>query len=245
MTIESLPEIEIFHGIFTLINVLFGIIVGLRISSKYIEYKRKELLTVGLSQIFSAAAYWSSIIAFLTIIFLNYEPGLTFHLGFHLIVPLGLIFWIYSISLLLYPKSQKKIVLFFVVLCIVYDLFLGIFLITDPSSLGRRTGMTLNETYLYINSFLLFSLLVVVITVILFLRSTLRSDNPKIRWKGKFIFLGMIISIIAAVIGIIIQDTPFTIILTRSLYMIGSIAAYIGWLMPEKVAKWLIKEDKK
>jgi amino acid transporter len=115
----------------------------------------------------------------------------------------------------------------------------------DPSSLGRRTGLTLNETYLYINSFLLFSLLVVVITVILFLRSTLQSDNPKIRWKGKFIFLGMLISIIAAVIGIIIQDTPFTIILTRSLYIIGGIAAYIGWLMPERIAKWLIKEDKK
>jgi hypothetical protein len=159
----------------------------------------------------------------------------------HLLPPLGLILWIYSISLLLYPKSLKKIVSIFAVICTIYDFLILYYLLTDPFLLGRRTGMTLNETYLLINSFLLFSVLLIVITTILFTQQSLKSDDPKIRWKGKFILIGTILFLIAGTIGIIIPDSFFQIILTRTIYIISSIASYIGWLLPKRVAKWLIK----
>ncbi|MFX1339277.1 MAG: hypothetical protein ACFFDK_11765 [Promethearchaeota archaeon] len=242
MTLGDLPEIELFHGIFTLINVIISIVIGLRIASKYVEYKRKELLTVGLSLTFGGSVYWSSVIAFITIIFFNYEPGLAFHMAFHIFPPIGLLLWIYSISLLLYPKSLKKIVVIFTVICMVYEFFLLYYLLTDPSLLGRRTGIILNETYLLINSFLLFSVSVIVITTVLFTRQSLKSDDPRIRWKGKFIFIGTILFLIAGTIGIIIPDSPVQIVLTRTIYIIGSIASYIGWLLPERIAKLLIKD---
>ncbi len=130
----------------------------------------------------------------------------------------------------------------FLSICTIYDVGLGIFLVINPTILGQRSGATLNETFLYINTFLLFSLISVIITTSLFLRQFLRSKDARVRLKGKFIFLGIMIGVFSAIISIVISDTPFTIILTRSLYVVGNVFSYIGWLMPKKVAQMLIPQ---
>ncbi len=233
----TISSTEFVYTIYTIINVTISTVIGLKIASKYIAYKRKELLTVGLSMVFTAAIWWAIIIAFLTVIFLNYEPNLTFLLAFHLFTPLSMILWVYSISLLIYPKSFKKIMLIFGIICSIYVIIFLYFLLTDPGSLGRKTGTIFAEFYLYIVMFSLFSLIVYISTAILFLDTSLKSSDPRIRWKGKFIFLSATVFVFTTFVSIIIPATGITL-----LYLFANICSYIGWLMPDKIAKFLIKE---
>ncbi len=39
-------------------------------------------------------------------------------------------------------------------------------------------------------------------------------------------------------------DTEFIIMLTRTLNVMNAFTNYLGWLLPERVAKLLIKEEK-
>ncbi len=242
MTLSDLTNLDIINGIFTILANLIGIIVGIIIAWKYFTYKRKELLTVGISLIFGSVVYWSSSIAFITIVLFNYEPSLVFHLSFHLLVPLGLMFWMYSFAILVYPRSTKIIVALFSIICALYDIFLFIFLLTNPESLGRRTGKITGEAFLYINMFLLFVVVVLIITMSIFIKSCLGSEDPKIIWKGNFLLISMIIGAISGLIGMFFPDTAFIIILTRTLRVIASIFSYLGWLLPERIAKLVIKE---
>jgi hypothetical protein len=242
MALNDLTNLDILNGSLTTLANLIGILVGIIIAWKYISYKRKELLTVGISLIFGSVVYWSSSIAFFSIILFNYEPKLIFHLSFHLLVPLGLIFWIYSFAILVYPKSLKKIVSIFGIICALYNTFLLYFLFTDPESLGRRTGKITGEAFLYISSFLLFVVIALLITMSIFIYKCLQSEDPKIKWKGKFLLISMIIGSLSGLIGMFYPDTAFIIILTRTLRVISSILSYIGWLLPERIAKLVIKE---
>ncbi len=242
MVISDLTSLDIINGIFTTLATVIGIIVGIIIAWKYFSYKRKELLTVGISLIFGSVVYWSSSITFFLIILFNYEPELVFHLSFHLLVPLGLLFWIYSFAILVYPKSVKKILLIFVIICALYDSFLLYFLLTNPESLGRRTGKITGEAFLYISSFLLFVIVVLIITMSIFITRCLRSDQPVIKWKGSFLLFSMIIGTISGLIGMFFPDTALIIIITRTLRVISSIFSYMGWLFPRRIAKLVIKE---
>ncbi len=243
MGLNDLSEIDIINAVSTTFYIIFSILLGLRISYKYLEFRKKELITVGISMFFGSSVYWSSSIAFFTILLFNYEPALSFHLYFHMLVPIGFIFWFYSFSVLVYPKLLKKIVLIFSTISILYVIFLYIFIVNDPDSLGRRTGKFTNETFLYINAYLSFSGVLTLITMIIFIRTIFLSDSPKIRLRGKFLSISVVFITIAAIIGTFFPDTAFIIILIRTLLIIGSITGYIGWIMPDKISNWLIKEE--
>jgi hypothetical protein len=243
LALSNLSNLDIINGTFTTLANLIGIFVGIIIAWKYVEYKRRELLTVGISLAFGSVVYWSSSITFFLIILYNYEPGLVFHLSFHLLVPLGLLFWMYSFAILVYPKSVKKIMLIFGIICALYDIFLLYFLLTDPQSLGRRTGKITGEAYLYISSFLLFVIVALLITMSIFIHRCFRSEDSKIKWRGKFLLISMIIGVFSGLIGMFFPDTALIIILTRTLRVISSIISYFGWLLPERIAKLVIKEQ--
>ncbi len=243
MGLNDLSELDIINGVATTFYVLASIILGLRISLKYFKYRRKELITVGISMFFGSSVYWSSCIAFFTILLFDYEPGLSFHLYMHMLVPIGFIFWLYSFSLLVYPELLKKIVTISSAICIVYDIFLYIFIVNDPDSLGRRTGKFINETYLYINIYLVFSGVLMLTTMIIFIRTTFLSDSPKLKLRGKFLSISLLFIGIGAIIGLFLADTALVIILIRTLLIIGSITGYIGWIMPDKIFNLLAKKE--
>ena len=73
------------------------------------------------------------------------------------------------------------------------------------------------------------------------MRTSLISEQPKIRLKGKLIFIAISIYTIGAILDSIISLTAVTIIITRTILTSSSIISYIGWMLPEKIAKVLIK----
>jgi len=59
---------------------------------------------------------------------------------------------------------------------------------------------------------------------------------------GKFIFLAFILFMIGAILDSAISLNPIALLITRFILVISSILAYIGWIMPDRVAIWLLKE---
>lgn len=242
MALADLSNLDILNGSLTLIANIISVIIGLIIASKYLSFKRKELLTVGISLVFGGVPYWSSGLAFISIIFFDYTPSLSFHLYFELLVIIGVIFWIYSFSLLVQPNHIKRNLLFISIPGIIYDIFLFYFILTDPESLGRRTGPITGEGFLYSTTFLLIISVILIITMLIFIKISLSSNNKKIQWKARFLLIGLILSFIGSTVGIFSPDTAPILIFTRTLRIINSVTGYFGWLLPDSVARLLIKE---
>ncbi len=70
----------------------------------------------------------------------------------------------------------------------------------------------------------------------------MKSGDLKIQWKGKFLLIGMVTSVIGALIDMVSPIVPLTIVIVRLVLIAGAILQYFGWLLPERVARWLIKD---
>ena len=243
MGLEGLTQFEIIQGFAGLISLAISIFVGLKIISKYFTYKRVELLTVGLMMVFITSAWWGASLAFIMYFVFNSElSDVSYIFISYGLVSLASIFWIFSFGYLVYPKLKWKLLSIWLAISIVYTIFFMYYLFINPSFLAERITPFDSETRYFVSGYVLLSLLMSLITQIIFLRVSLQSNDPRIRWKGKFIFLGLIVFLIGAILDSVIALDPVTLFITRILLVISSILGYIGWIMPERVANWLIKE---
>ena len=87
----------------------------------------------------------------------------------------------------------------------------------------------------------LISLFLVWIGLIIFLRDVFKSVSPELKLKGIFILGSLIIfSVVVQFDGFVQLDIP-QLIIVRSFVILSSIFAYIGWIMPESLKKFLLK----
>jgi hypothetical protein len=243
MGIEGLTQFELIQGIVGIINLTITTFVGLKILSKYFTHKKVELLTVGFMMIFVTSAWWGSAFAFIFYAFFDYELSAVAYIFISYgLVSLSSIFWLYSFGYLVYPKSKWKITGVWLAISILYTIFFMIFLFTNPSLLAIRVTRFDSETQTFVSAYVLLSLLTSLITQYIFLGRSLVSEDERIRWKGKLIFLGFIIFLIGGILDSVVALTPITLFLTRILLAISSIISYFGWIMPDRVAQWLVKE---
>jgi hypothetical protein len=75
----------------------------------------------------------------------------------------------------------------------------------------------------------------------MFIRVCLRSENLKIKWKGRFLLIAVVFLVIGSYIDATITINPVILIIGKIILMIRLIFSYLGWLLPNKVANWLIK----
>ncbi|MFX1257137.1 MAG: hypothetical protein ACFFAN_04730 [Promethearchaeota archaeon] len=245
MGIEDLTQLQIVDGIIGLIYPAVGITVGIIIASKYAKYKSKELLFVGLSLITSVISYLAIGITFIGIVFFDYVLDDTIFfillIGFNC---LGLIFWICAISLLIFTKKIKQIVSVYVIICAgmwIYTL-LGRYVYTSWE-VYKRVGPMDAEFSPVISLFSLFLLLSLLITGIMFCRECFKSDQLRVVWRGRFILIGLILYLIV-VLFIVFNVTNLTLVIISRVILVIRIAfSYLGWLLPERVAKMLIKQE--
>ena len=79
------------------------------------------------------------------------------------------------------------------------------------------------------------------INILYFLHSQ-KSEDLELKWRGRFILIG----VLTFSVGLILDITPMnpiTIILARMMLISYAIEMYIGWLMPNSIAKKLISHD--
>lgn len=246
MSLEGLTQIDILTGIFSSIFAIVCIIMGAIIISKYFKFKRKELFTFGLTWIFLGSSWWGSSLSFFNYFFFDvaYEFVLLLFVG-EVFFPLTIVFWLYSFSFLLYPKAKNKIALIFSVIVIIYEIFLVTFIFTAPSIIASKFGMFGIQYNTFGLAYQAFAYVVSIVTGYLFSKQSLKSENPTIKWKGRFILIAIITFSIAAVFQSLFPTIVIAIILVYILLITSVFEFYLGFLLPERIANWLINKFEK
>lgn len=241
MNLESLTIIE---GILGIISISISIFLGIKMISKYFVFKKIEFITMGLTMIFVSNGWWGSALAFVLYALFNFEISDTLYIFISYgLSPIAFMFWTYTFCHLVYRKLKWQIVGVFLAISVLYEIFFFTFLFSNPSILAERVARSDSEANLYVFSYLIFILLTTLITYTIFFRQCLKSENSKIRLKGLFIYIGIIIFIIGTFIDAFISLTILTLFITRMILIFSGILTYIGWVMPNRVAKWIIKDQ--
>jgi len=244
MGIEDLNELEIVSGSFSLVFVIISIIIGFMLISKYFSLKNRTLLTVGLSWIFLSSSWWSRSISFLTIIFFDFALDAFLYLFLlNAFIPISILCWIYSFFSLIEYDSKKRISIAYLIICIVYEVFLIIFLFTYPEIIGSVQFFSANGGPLSI-AFQIFAIFSFLITGIIFARKSLESNDPKIQLKGKILLVAFISFTIAALYEAIMPLTPLSLALIRILLISSAVEYFFGFFLPDRLADLLIKQKK-
>ncbi len=243
MALESLSELDILHGTFTLMFVILSIIVGLIILFKAISLKRRELISVGLTLALLSSAWWQSAFAFLFYILFDYMlDTFTYLFIGNFFVPIVFISWMYMFLEFGYPHLKKKIMILVLIICIPFEIFLVIFLFTDPSIIGTRIGLFYYAPSLYALVFQISVILIVIITGILFSIKSIKSADAKIAWKGRFFLMAILCFAAGAILDMGITINPIILVIDRIFLMTSSILFYLGFLLPDSITKLLNKE---
>jgi hypothetical protein len=113
----------------------------------------------------------------------------------------------------------------------------------DPYLIGTQQSVFVVEWAIWIQFYLLFSIVLLLVTGFLFARASLKSAEPEIKLKGKFLILAFVTFAIGTVIDVIAADSPteLTILLARIFVIISSISFYIGFTLPKFIKELFIK----
>ncbi len=243
MGIESFTSFELFQGFIGITQLTLNFILGLRIVSKYYTFKRIELITIGFMLVFLTSPWWGSGLSFLSLLFFNVNLSDTAYIVISYgLIPITSLLWMYSFGLLVYPHARRKIFFVYLAFNLVYLIIFFYLLNISPSLLAIRVSELDSETQLFVSSFVLITLAISLITNFLFMKNSLLSEDPRVRWKGKIIFMALSIYVIGAILDSVVSLTPITLIITRTILMLASVLSYIGWILPERIARILIRE---
>lgn len=243
--LAQLTAFEIFYGSFTLISVIISTILGLFITLKYFKFKQIELLLVGITWILLASPYWSDAIQFLIVMIFNIEINtpLYFFLANAFIAPIH-ITWAYAFTNFLFKNIKKQLMLFFIIEALVFEIaFLTVFFI-NPLLIGDQKSAFVVEWAIWIQIYLLFSIILFLVTGFLFARSSLKAEDSEIKLKGKFLIVAFLTFTIGTLIDVIGAESPteITILLARTFVIISSLCFYIGFTLPKFIKDVFIKE---
>jgi hypothetical protein len=241
-----LEMIEILHGTFNLIVVIINLIIGVRIASKYFKYKQINLLLVGIAWIGLGSIYLPSSVKFLMIILMNYyiSDTVAFILN-HAFLPPFTLCWLIAITSLLNVNvlTRKLLIGGFCIISIILETTFFLFIFTrNLEGIGEFTGVFTIEWTVFSIIYLLFFALIVLLTGILFARESLKSENPEINLKGKFLLAAFISFIIGAFFEVIFPLSYISIIITRLILVSSSIEFYLGLLLPEWAKKIFLEK---
>jgi hypothetical protein len=238
----ALATHEFINGLFSLIFVSISVMVGLTIASRFLKYKDRNLLLVGATWIFMCEPWWSVSINFLLILFTGQSLTLEIYLLIgYLFIPVGLVSWIIALTNLKYKKKQVTIIIIITTISVLYEVLFFYFFITDISMIGVLQGPVDVKYGIFMLSSLLIVLVIAIITGVLFARTSMRSDNPEIKLKGKFILIAFISYFIGSVFSVFSSYSIIFLIIARTMTILASIEFYCGFILPSWVKKRFLK----
>ncbi len=242
--LAQLTGFEIFYGSFTFASVIISTILGLFIALKYKKYKQVQLLLVGITWILLASPYWSDAIQFITVMLFSTEisPPLYFFLANAFIAPLH-VTWIYVFTNYLYKRHQKDLTLIFGIEAIIFEFAFLIIFFVNPLLVGDQISTFVVEWALWIQIYLLLSIVLFLITGFLFARASLKTDDREIKLKGKFLIVAFVTFTIGTIIDVIGagESNEIIIFLARTFVIMSSICFYIGFTLPKFVKDIFLK----
>ncbi|MFX0071982.1 MAG: hypothetical protein ACFFAO_12910 [Candidatus Hermodarchaeota archaeon] len=234
---------EIFNGFSQIIFVIIVWIVGIKIASKYTKLEQKTLLFVGMVWIGLSEPWFATVIAFLLAFLMGISTTVEVFLliGFAF-TPVTMILWVYVITEFIYKEKQKIVLIIIGIYGALFEILFLYLLFTQPSLLAEMISPW-RVVYKPIIQLWIISLLVMfAVTSSFFCRESLRSDNPKIKLKGKFLLLAFITYILGGILETFYTPFIYMIVIKRLVTISASIEFYFGFILPEKVERLFLKK---
>jgi len=237
----ALTIIEATNGFMSLVFVIISIIIGLKITLKYFKHRQLILLLAGISWIGISEAWWPSSVNFI----LSSITGQTLSLGIYMIlgyslIPIFMFVWLIAVTELLYKKKQKVVLLIFAIEFILFEVFFLYYALYNPNSIGELqtpVNIKLKSFLLY---YMIAHIILFLITGFLLSYESLKSENPEIKLKGKFLLTAFISFGIGATLDVIF---PIGFILNRLILISSAFEFYCGFILPKRVKRIFLKES--
>ncbi|MFX0070926.1 MAG: hypothetical protein ACFFAO_07540 [Candidatus Hermodarchaeota archaeon] len=241
-----LTEIDILSGIFSITSIIIFTFLGLIIISKYFQHRRRDLLLFGITVAGLITPLYGSALSFLTALFTGQGLSVELYLFISLAPnPIILICFATAVTDLLYKEKQKVIQLIVTIYAIIIEILLIYFLINEPSMIGVLVGITDAEYGIIARYYLISVLAFLVIAGTLFARESLKSDRAEIKLKGKLLLPAFYLFAFSAIADAAIKLNTITLPLIRILVIISGILFYMGFILPESIKNFFLKEKKK
>lgn len=241
----ALEVIDSIAGIFSIIFVVISFIVGIKIALRYRELKQRTYLFVGITWMFIVESWYPSSISFIIALFndgqgLTIFPELYFIIGNILVVP-TILCWLFAFTDLIYKEKQKIILLAYSVVGLLFFIVFFSFIFIDSSLIGTLSGPVDVKYSGFVSLFLVFTVFLFSLTGIIFGRTTMKSDNPEHKWKGRFLICAFLFFFFGSLLDAIMELTLITLPIVRIILISSSILFYLGFIFPEKIKNFLIK----
>lgn len=230
-------------GIFTLIFLIVTLLISGKMIYRGLKVNNKLISYVGISY-FGVASCWLGVaLNFLSVIILNIIPPWELYFMVHGgIVIIALVFWIAAMTdlLMFKDKTRKSIIAIAAILAVAADIIYFIVIFISIELLGTPVAPIQVEYGLFSYGYLTTILVVFLIFGGMFVRESLKANEPIINLKGKFLGASFIVFTIASVLEVFFKEI-WIFVIGRIIVLIAGILFYIGFLMPKPIENALLK----
>jgi hypothetical protein len=223
-----------------LITVIVAFLVGIIIISKYFKFDDKNFLYIGILWIGIYHPWWSSSLSFLLVLFLDFKLSLELYFLFALsLIPIILPIWFLAFTDMVFQKYKTILIVVLTGISVLYDIYLIFNVIFNVKAIGNFSADSIFDVqYNSISMiYLVFIVLLLLITGSLFARESIRSGDAEIKLKGKFLISAWILWALGAILDSAIPLFIPTLLITRIILITSSILFYIGFLLPNFIKK--------
>lgn len=238
----TLSFLDTLNGVFSVIFVAISLLVGFTILSRYFKYKERVYFLVGSTWVLISSPWWPSSLSFL--VALSNGVGITevayFLIG-NLLVPVAVALWLLAFTEFLYTEKRKLILSIFAIIGLIFEVLFFIILFLNPDFIGELNIVDVNYKS-FIMIFLIFFLLIIVVTGFLFANLSLKSEDPEVKLKGKLLVIAYITFSVGALLDSSIPLNEALIIITRLILIVSAFFWYAGFLLPKWLKKYLLKK---
>lgn len=238
MLFQEYSQVELLQGLFGLIWVIIALLIGIRIILKGASLERKDLIFVGFNYVFLSSAWWGVAFQFL---FLGNLSQAVYLFIANFFIGWGLICWTYAFCDVFYPSKKVIFVVLSMIFAIVWDIFLLYSLTNDPDMIATFTGIFDTNHTLYSLLFIATSIMIFMVSGIVFSYKFIKTDNPEIKIKGWFLLIAWISFTIAAVMDSAVTMTILLVVIVRILLISTAVEYYFGFFLPKALSNRLIK----
>lgn len=238
----TLSFLDTLNGVFSVIFVAISLLVGFTILSRYFKYKERVYFLVGSTWVLISSPWWPSSLSFL--VALSNGVGITeeayFLIG-NILVPVAVALWLLAFTEFLYTEKRKLILSIFAIIGLIFEVLFLIILFLNPDFIGELNIVDVNYKS-FIMIFLIFFLLIIVVTGLLFANLSLKSEDPEVKLKGKLLVIAYITFSVGALLDSSIPLNEALIIITRLILIVSAFFWYAGFLLPKWLKKYLLKK---
>ncbi|MFX1395187.1 MAG: hypothetical protein ACFFAH_16710, partial [Promethearchaeota archaeon] len=111
MASENISYFDMLGGFIGLFAIILSIFLGIKIILKYRNNPKIEFITIGCVFIFITSGWWGASLSFLLYFFFYIEISDSLYLILsYFLIPISLLFWIYTFSHLVYTDIKWRIV---------------------------------------------------------------------------------------------------------------------------------------